>query len=756
MEGILGRSSALALALTLAALGAVMLLVPQRAALAHHLCSATGSPFGPFDFETYEAADYRTTYSDTLELAGFNQLLPDIPSFALPLLETGDRAAGSSQTVDPYIPPVILKSIAWLESGWAQGSYDPLVQYGEVGDTLISHDCGYGLMQVTTGMQNASGVPNLDQAMIGGHYAFNVARGARILADKWNQATEFRPIVGIRDPHIIEDWYFALWGYNGFAFENHPLSPDNPWPRAPYSCQGGADRSPYPYQELVLGCIMNPPVRGGVPLWPAQEVHVPDWSDPAFAGPLSPDNWAACSSGNCAAMDIPTPNARHTDPTTLTVDRSAVLGAPAASASRLQILFTPTLAGAISSTNVQISNPGSGLLAFRVVSTAQWVKVSRTQGVALGEDLGTRGVTLSLSAESAGLTPGFYAALVRVESLYGAGAPITIAVNMAYYPNTAYPDGSLLKGSDPAVYLLTGGVRRHVPDLPTFLANGYAWDIRSVDDGVLSTYPVGKPLPSVLADGVLIAGSGPEVWVANGGVRRHVPSPAVFEACGFGWDTIRFLSDEAVSSIPDGGPLTGACPRFSPGEGSLVRAVGGTHVYQMKQGLKRHVPNPFTLEALGLTFAEIDVFADSTIAAIPTGAQLLDASADGYLYTGSGPEVYVTETGVLRHITSPEALVACGYAWSALQHVPDSALQRLDAGAPLSVAPCPHLSFPDGTLVMDGTPAVYVMQAGARRWITGPPSFLACGYQWGNINVVPDGALTSVPEAVPLGAPPCP
>ena len=48
-------------------------------------------------------------------------------------------------------------------------------------------------MQVTSGMQNLTGIPNLDQAMIGGHYAFNIARGARILAEKWNLAPEFRP-----------------------------------------------------------------------------------------------------------------------------------------------------------------------------------------------------------------------------------------------------------------------------------------------------------------------------------------------------------------------------------------------------------------------------------------------------------------------------------------------------------------------------------------------------------------------------------
>ncbi len=203
---------------------ALTVLTPGRVD-AHHLCGNTGSPFGPFDLQTYESADYRNAYARTMDLAGYNWLLPGAALVRSPLLETGGREYGSGWTTAGYIPPVLLKSIAWIESGWSQASFDPLVQYGQIGPVLSSHDCGYGIMQVTSGMQNVSGVPTLDQAMIGGHYAFNIARGARILAEKWNAAPEFRPIVGNRDVSVIEDWYYALWGYNGFAFKNHPLEP---------------------------------------------------------------------------------------------------------------------------------------------------------------------------------------------------------------------------------------------------------------------------------------------------------------------------------------------------------------------------------------------------------------------------------------------------------------------------------------------------------------------------------------------------
>ena len=122
----------------------------------------------------------------------------------------------------------------------------------------------------------------------------------------------------------MENWYFAVWGYNGFTGpganrSNHPLDPIyGSWPRTPYSCGPtgdgkGHNRANYPYQELVFGCAANPPVVDGKPLWQAQADHP--------AGPqrrrLSQD---ALKLANFvfpySKMDIPTPQPFHIDTTT--------------------------------------------------------------------------------------------------------------------------------------------------------------------------------------------------------------------------------------------------------------------------------------------------------------------------------------------------------------------------------------------------------------------------------------------------------
>lgn len=429
------------------------LATKDRPVDASHLCGATGSPFGPFDLQTYEDGNYKNTYARALELAGYNRLFPELPGFALPRLETGDRSAGSGQTVDPYIPPVILKSIAYLESGWAQASYDPPVQYGEVGPVLVSHDCGYGIMQVTTGMQNVSGAPNQEQAMIGGHYAFNMARGARILAEKWNLPPEYRPIVGARNPGIIEDWYYALWGYNGFAFKNHPLNSAYDPNRPPYAC--APNGYSYPYQELVLGCVANPPTRAGVRLWDPVPVHLPDLSQPA----LSVSNWNACSySLDCAAMDMPTPNPWHADPTQVSVSREQIIGSPMASVSSNPLSFQSLPGQQSLSTNVTIGNAGSGPFAWTVSLSASWIRVSPLQGVSLGSNLGSLPQSVRVFADATQLAPGNHGGTLTVQSLYAGAAPVNIPVTVNVSLQTTQETGDFNgDGKTDVAYLCCGG-----------------------------------------------------------------------------------------------------------------------------------------------------------------------------------------------------------------------------------------------------------------------------------------------------------
>lgn len=401
------------LALAIAVVGSLALAPSPRPASATHGCAAAGSPAGPFDLVAYEAGDWRTIYRRTLEHGAFNQLFPELGSFALPSIETGPRSAGSSSIVGPYAPPVLLKAIAWIESAWQMAS--PSVDYGEVGPPLVSHSCAYGIMQILSGMQNAGNAPTLDQVSIGSHYGFNVARGARILAQKWNLAPEFRPLVGDRSRSLIEDWYYAIWSYHGFAFTNHPMNPSYSLQRGVYRCDGTQSFGSFPYQELVLGCVANPSVVGGSQLWGPVDVTLPNLAHPAF----SLANWNACSgSFQCAGMDVPTPNPSHADPKSVSGDRTAAIGSPALSVNPLDITLVTTPNGQSASVTVTIANSGTGPLAWRWSPSVAWLQYPRFSGMALGSDIGPSPTTVTLSASGVGLAPGIYSGVILISSLY--------------------------------------------------------------------------------------------------------------------------------------------------------------------------------------------------------------------------------------------------------------------------------------------------------------------------------------------------
>lgn len=732
------------------ALAAIVLTEAPRPAQAHHLCGATGSPFGPFDIETYEVGDYRNVYARALELAGFNQLFPEIPSFAVPQLEVGPRSAGDGLKLDPYIPPVILKAIAWIESGWAQADYS--VPYGALGPVLASHDCGYGIMQVTTGMQNVSGVPNLDQAMIGGHFAFNIARGARILAEKWNQAPEFRPVVGERDPAIIENWYYAVWSYNGFAFKNHPLNPSYSPARVPFSCgpEGdgfGHDRTQYPYQELVFGCAQRPPLRGGMPLWQLQPVHLPDISRPEFANPLRLENWAPCSSqANCAPMDIPTPNTNNRDPTLPGAPRAQIVGDPVLSLSRSSVELV-TLPPAVEvSTTLTISNEGTGVLAYRATTSAPWLKVSRSQGVALGGNLGSRASALVVRVDASSLAPGRYTAQVKIESHHAQGAPASVTVTLHNYP-----DGTLIKGSGPAVYVMRGGLKRLIPNATTLEASGFSWaSVITVSDATLAAVPTGNALPNVLATGSLVKGSGAGVYVMDGGKRRPIPSPAILTGCGYGWDAVNSVPDARLGRVPVGPAVDGVdCPRLVPPSGSLVRNPAGT-VFLVNDGMRRGFPNVATFEAHGSRWGDVDDMPNSIVSSLPRGRPLPSVLADGNLLKGSSSAIFVTHGGAIRLIAGPLLFEACGYSNDAVYTVTDGTLGRLPLGLNLTAPPCPRYVPPDGTVLRSPSGTVYVMEGGLKRAVPNIATFEALGLRWAEVDQMPASVVAAIPAGQPL------
>ena len=393
--------------------------------------------------QTYEADRARESYLDVIDAAAVNALFPGNPFFGLPTVEVGTRNNRSDSALR-QIPVEVLRAVAWVESGITMASRS--VSFESLGDALISFDCGHGVMQVTTGMTLPLGAerrPSETQVSVATHYVYNIARGAAILVDKWNRAPQSRPIVGTdtgSSPELIENWYYAVWSYNGFTGpgatrSNHPADPVfGGWPRERYRCDGTQSRNRYPYQELVWGCMARPPAPNGARLWSPVDATLPNLSQVGYFEALSIANFRFPFAG----MDMPTPQPAHqTEPPSVRGGfRSAVLASPRLSVSappieiRTEGTFEETRA------TVQIGNSGTGILSWAATPSDGWIVVDPPAGVALGSDIACTGRGCSREAEititvNPTLLPGSTArGTLRISTPNGEGRDVEIRIDV--------------------------------------------------------------------------------------------------------------------------------------------------------------------------------------------------------------------------------------------------------------------------------------------------------------------------------------
>ena len=442
-------------ALLLAAAAIAGVLAPPAGGPVHGQQGAGGSGFvcsafgggPPYAFETYEATRERAPYLSAQRLAAVNALLPNDAVFALPPIETGPAAQRTAQP-GPVIPDRLLHAIGWIESRLNQAAID--VPYESTGAALISSSCAYGLMQVASFFSNGGDVPSRAEALAGTHYAYNVAAGAQILAEKWNG--DLFPVVGLGQPEFVEAWYFATWAYNGWATSNHPAGPDvDPFRTLPYDCEGPFNG--YAYQELVLGCLVNPPTVDGVPLWPALDVQLPDLATLAQpGGPLDLEHffvgWATLLSAPFTglavarpfeAMNAPLPpgalpyRAPETTVASALAARRAILGAPQASVDTTPLRLSVT-DDVVQMATLSIQNSGDGLLVYRLAPDREWIRVSIDAGIAVGAPPsvipGGTGATIRVQAAAEGLPAGVYQGTIIVEALLPDGTVQSMSVTV--------------------------------------------------------------------------------------------------------------------------------------------------------------------------------------------------------------------------------------------------------------------------------------------------------------------------------------
>lgn len=226
---------------------------------------------------------------DLFNRAGTDRLRSESPS--LPKICSGYPTA---KLVSPYVPCLLLKAIGYTESvGWKQFDAD----YGQQGSTIISPDCGYGIMQITSGMSGGAG---FDPNRVAAEADYNIATGALVLIQKWNGLSAY---IGNNNPHVVEDWYYAVWSYNGWGWTNNPNNALFLAGRSAWQCgqNSGQSRKDWPYQELIWGCAANSP---GVQYRTSTPLSLPNKAD-LYPGVPAHIDTPLPAHGSCSVIYLP-------------------------------------------------------------------------------------------------------------------------------------------------------------------------------------------------------------------------------------------------------------------------------------------------------------------------------------------------------------------------------------------------------------------------------------------------------------------
>jgi hypothetical protein len=170
--------------------------------------------------------------------------------------------------------------------------------------------------------------------------------------------------------------------------------------------------------------------------------------------------------------------------------------------------------------------------------------------------------------------------------------PLSLEIKLGTVKEKIRADGALIRGAgEERVYLIEGGKKRWIVDSATFAAQGFDWDrVVSVSAEELSIYEEGErvkrdALP--LQEKSLVRGSGPQVYLIEGGRRRWIRDEGAFNYYGFDWGSIVRVSDQELLGFSEGESLA----KSSLAEGALVRGAG-PKVYLIEGGKKRWIPDP--------------------------------------------------------------------------------------------------------------------------------------------------------------------
>jgi len=145
-------------------------------------------------------------------------------------------------------------------------------------------------------------------------------------------------------------------------------------------------------------------------------------------------------------------------------------------------------------------------------------------------------------------------------------------------------------------------------------------------------------------------------------------------------------------------------------DAELLRATNGYKVYEIKNGKRHWIPTAEIFSAHNFDWNNIQIVSESQLNSYPR-AKLIRATGDKKVY-------YLTESGMVRHIPSPEVFNSYGNNWEDIFEVSPDELNTYE---------------PNNLIRAEGDCKVYLLENGKKHWIKTAKEFNDRGYDWNKI-----------------------
>jgi len=220
-----------------------------------------------------------------------------------------------------------------------------------------------------------------------------------------------------------------------------------------------------------------------------------------------------------------------------------------------------------------------------------------------------------------------------------------------------FVEGTLVKASDdPAVYVITGGKRKHIPSVQIFESRGYAWNnIRTVSRQELEGVPEIK----------LIKTTGdPSLYYTDNSQKRILKSDEVLASYGLSREDAFTVEQEEIDAYPTA--------RL------LKRADDEKVFYITNTGTSRHIPSAQVFESYGNKWYNIVTVTHEDLVGYPINSaiKLRDTNKVYWLVAG--------KTTTKKHwVASADAFNRLGIRWDQIAPVNSVEFNTYPEGDPI-------------------------------------------------------------------------